>query len=771
MVKSLFKDHFEKHLKLQDWFRDRLSAKPTVPPPKSVSRTSTPPRQSAVHPAYAAEMSIEGINESSQAHPPERGSRPIPPPPPPRPPQPDSSSPEKQAWRWSLVWLAAMAVLGGMGTAALIWLVSLPPQVDCRNPSHLTLDMERLYCAREAAQTGDLAKLIAGIELLKQWKSEHPLHNEATRLIEEWSGQVLTLARHKLKQGDLKGAESAISHIPNTTPVYADAQKAIARWRKYAKSASNIYTKAQTALKQKDWGTVSQQIVLLAEFERDYWELEKGADALAQQLGVEKQAWQTLSRAQKIASQGPQQLREAIPIAQQVPAKTYAAVAAKTDLKQWSQKLVTIGTQKWQKGDRRGALAVLNLPSKVVRTPEVADLYTFSNAYKLASSAISEQWVPSIGEILNLMEAIAAMGQIKSDSPFYAQAQAQKKNWQAQLQDLTQIKYASATAGLGQQATLKLAIGQAQQIKADQPRRLQAQSLIAYWQREAERLEDQPTVDQAIQLAKAGTIEDLQAAIVQASKVDLGRALRSKAQTLIAGWRSQIQTLEDRPKLDQAWDLASQGKLGDAIVAASAIQSGRSLYREAQKAISEWRYQQVVNAQIAQDRPILDRANALAESGNLAAAIDTAAQIDSGRALSGQARSAINRWEDQLIPPAPPSPESYQPSDGIYNPSDNVPFSNDAWMNGIPPLTSPSPTDGATSFPSPTLQPSSSPSPVLPDQITPAPTTTYDPFPQPPVEQSPDSSEPPASVAPFSYEPLTPDPLPPGSSDPLPPNP
>lgn len=771
MVKSLFKYRFENKLNLQSWFRDRFSAKPTATISESARQTGKPVRRPAVRPAYAAEMSIEGINESSQAHPPERGSRPIPPPPPPRPPQPDPSSPEKQSWRWSLVWLAAMAVLGGMGTAALIWLVSLPPQVDCRNPSRLTLDMERLYCAREAAQTGDLTQLIAGIELLRRWEPDHPLHNEATRLIEDWSGQVLTLARHKLKQGDLKGAEAAISHIPNSTPVYVDAQKAITRWRKYAKSASNIYGKAQTALKQKDWGTVSQQIVLLAEFERDYWELEKGSDALAQQLGVEKQAWQTLSRAQRMASRGPQQLREAIPLAQQVPAKTYAAATAKTDLKQWSQKLVAIGTQKWQKGDQMGALAILNLPPKVVKTPEIADLYTFSNAYKLASPAISEQWVPSVGEILNLMEAIAAMGQIKPDSPFYAEAQAQKKNWQAQLQDLTQLKYASATAGLGQQSTLKLAIGQAQQIAADQPRRLQAQSLIAYWKREAERLEDQPTMDRAIQLAKAGTIEDLQAAIAQASQVNLGRALRGKAQTLIASWRSQIQTLEDRPKLDQAWDLASQGKLGEAIVAASGISSGRVLYREAQKAISEWRYQQVVNAQIAQDQPILDRANALAESGNLSAAIDTAAQIDSGRALSGQARSAIDRWENQLNPPAPPAVETYQPNDSTYSPSDTIPSDNNSWMNGIPPLFSPSPTDGASPFPDPTLQPSSLPSPALPDQTAPAP--PYDPFPQPPVEQSPDyPAQPPANVAPFSYEPLPPDPLPPESSiDPLPPNP
>ncbi len=313
---------------------------------------------------------------------------------------------------------------------------------------------------------------------------------------------------------------------------------------------------------------------------------------------------------------------------------------------------------------------------------------------------------------------------MKPASPFYSQAQAHKKDWQTQLKDLIQLKYAIATAGLGQQSTLKLAIGQAKQIDADHPRRLQAQSLIAYWEQEAQRLEDRPILDQAIQIAKAGSIDDLKAAIAQAGEIALGRALRVKAQTYIAMWRSQIQTLEDQPKLDRAWELARQGKLGEAIAAASGIQAGRSLYRQAQSAISDWRYQQVVDAQIARDQPILDRAASLAETGNLAAAIDVASQIEPGRALYGRAQSSIDQWQDQLNPP--PISEPTIPSSDGFDPLEAIP-TEAPWLQEPTPPTPPAP-QGATSFPTPTLQ--TSPTNPLPTN-SPAPPATYEPYLQP----------------------------------------
>jgi hypothetical protein len=453
-----------------------------------------------------------------------------------------------------------------------------------------------------------------------------------------------------------------------------------------------------------------------------------------------------------------------------VPDQTYAAAAAKANLKQWSQKLVELGNQQWQKGNRLGAISTLQLDPKVVNQPEIEELYRFGNAYKLANPALSERWLPTADGLINLAEAIAAMAHIKSDSPFHKQAQALQKSWQAQMKNLIQLKYASAMASFEHPVMLALAVDQAQQISAAEPRRLQAQTLVAYWQQETERIEDQPIINQAMQLAKGGTVSSFQAAIAAASQIDLSRALRQQSQTLIATWRSQIQTLEDRPRLEQANDLAQQGQLDRAIQTAGQIRAGRALYQEAQTAMADWRYQQMVNSQIAQDQPILDQALAQAATGQLSTAITTASRIGAGRALSSRAQTSIQQWATQLNPPAPPSTQP-APFNDLTVPTESSPASDPVPYG-----------EEQSGEASPAATPETSPSPLLPAEIqTVPPPGTYQPYdqnrsaspvaPEPlpersterPVESPVEGYESPAPVSPSA------DPLPP--SDPLPPRP
>lgn len=562
---------------------------------------------------------------------------------------PEPKKPRKRwnrpQWRWSFAWLAAFAIFCGMGTSALIWLVTIPPPANCQKISDQSTDMERLYCAQEGARSGELPQLIAGIDTLQQWSPEHPLYGEAQRLIEEWSVQVLEIARTKVKQSDLKGALAAVSHIPKTVPVYKDAQKSVARWQKYSKQAAAIYAKAEAAMKQQKWDVASQQVVALADFERDYWQLEKGATALGQQIGAEKQARQILSQAQKMAANpDATQLGGAIVAASQVPATSYAAPQAKTSLKQWSQKLLTLGMQKWQQGDPNGAVKLLKTVPGTVAAAEVQDVVRFGQALELANGGATSRWTPSLPQMYGLMEAIGALKRVPSNSPFYPQAQALTKNWQAQIQGLTQIQYARLTASLGQYHALEWAIGQASQVPPQHPRRILSQTWVSHWRKELERIEDQPYLDQATALAKSGDILTLKAAMRQASQIQKGRALRIQAQTLIAAWQDQIERIEDQPLLDRAWELAQSGDLSAAVSTAQKVGPGRVLYSEAQALANRWQTELIVRAQIAADRPILDQARALANSGSLSAAIETASQINSGRALYGEAQDAIARW-------------------------------------------------------------------------------------------------------------------------------
>ena len=74
----------------------------------------------------------------------------------------------RSGWYWTIVCFAVLGMISGMGSAALLWLVSLPPPPDCEDPARLTLDMERLYCAQQAVDAGGLPELIAGLEMLNQ---------------------------------------------------------------------------------------------------------------------------------------------------------------------------------------------------------------------------------------------------------------------------------------------------------------------------------------------------------------------------------------------------------------------------------------------------------------------------------------------------------------------------------------------------------------------------------------------------------------------------
>jgi len=224
---------------------------------------------------------------------------------------------------------------------------------------------------------------------------------------------------------------------------------------------------------------------------------------------------------------------------------------------------------------------------------------------------------------------------------------------QVQFQDLLRLQVASTIASFGHIGTFGLAIEQAQTIGINQPRRIHAQTLVAAWRREIQRIEDQSFLTLAKQLAETQTVEGLKGGMAQLVLVAQNRPRRIEAQTLLAEWTKRIEVIQDQPFLDEAIALAKQGKLSAAIEKASAIKSGRILYAKAQDNVYQW----VSELQVAQDRPILDRAAELASQGSLGAAIDTASQIGYGRALYSEAAGAIGRWSAELRANSAPPPE------------------------------------------------------------------------------------------------------------------
>ena len=552
---------------------------------------------------------------------------------------PPSPPRRQRGWSWSLVWLSVVLVCGGTGAMALVWMTMLPPPPNCQQISPLAADAERLYCAQQAAQSGELKALLASVDLVKHWPPEHPLYNTAQSSLADWSRSLLAIANQKIGQNQLEAAVEIAKKIPPNSPLYTDAQAEIAAWQQNWNQGEKIYRQAQTALKEQKWQEAWKQSQALATLTNEHWR--QRATPLRQQIAVEKLARQQLQRAQNLAQANtPEDLAAAIALLPKITPKTYAKAEAETEKAKWSRALLKLAAAQLQQQQWDTAIAIADkVPDDVPMIAEAEDVIRLSRAYQAAALGKS-LGKPLHEQLWSLVTALEVLRQIEPGRPLYKTAQAQKQRWEMQRQDLVNLQFANTLANLGQVPALRLAIDQAKLVAPDRPQRVQAQTLIAHWQKEIQRVEDRPFLAQAQQLAKVGTVSSLREAIAAAGQIDRGRALRIEAQTAIASWKRQIQVIEDQPFLDEARTFANRGDLNKAIEAAAKIRAGRALYAEAQGAIDDW----VAQIQIAEDRPILNDAYALASQGNLSQAINVASQIGYGRALSGEAQGAIANW-------------------------------------------------------------------------------------------------------------------------------
>jgi hypothetical protein len=540
---------------------------------------------------------------------------------------------------------------GITGAAAFLWLLTMPPPPNCQQLSPLAADGERLYCAQQAAKSGKLEQLEASIAMVQAWPKEHPLYSQGQQLVGDWSKAILGFAKAKIEMGDLKGALEIVAKIPKTSRSYPEVQEAVTAWEKNWLEGQKLYETAQAALKSDDLRKAWDYAQALFKLDNIFWS-QKRYNELVQQIALERNGWQRLQEARNMAIEGtPQKFAEAIVLARKIDSKLFARAKAEEEIAGWSKVLLALATKR---------LAAKNLPGAIEAAsvvPQDSPLFAEAQDLMQLGRAQAVTWNQSIStplaqHIFNLLEGQGAASQIAPGRPLYQQAQTQIENLQVQFQDLVRLQVASSIASLGQYGAFQVAIEQAQRIGPSGPRRVHAQTLIASWRKEIQRIEDQAFLMLAKQLAEPGTVEGLKGGIAQALLIAQNRPRRIEAQTLLASWTKRIEVIQDQPFLDEALALAKQGKLSAAIEKASEIKSGRILYAKAQENVDQW----VGELQVAQDRPILDRAAELASQGSLGAAIDVASQIGYGRALHSEAAGAIGRWSAELRANSAPPP-------------------------------------------------------------------------------------------------------------------
>ncbi|MCU0549795.1 MAG: hypothetical protein MUC48_10660 [Leptolyngbya sp. Prado105] len=544
-----------------------------------------------------------------------------------------------KVWKWQIIWLGILGMFGGTGAIALYWLSSAPPAVDCKKVTAQSLETEQLFCAQQAAQTGNADQILASVNLVKGWTTEHPLYGQSRPLLQDWSNALLILARDRVSQRDIKGAVNLANQIPQNSPVYKDAQGAIERWLAEYRRGEAIYAKIIEALKKQSWDKASEQMAQLALVNDPGWQERLGE--IREQTNQEKKAWKLLQDARNFAKANPPaQLGRAIAITDSVDRKTFVwNLLANQEVLRWRNTVFGLAIAQFDQQNIPAAVALVNsIPASVQLTTANQDLIRLVRAREIET--VDEYRAPGLERIVPLVMATQMVRQIDAQSPFVGRAKTLIPRLEQKVQDMMQLNVASSVANLQQIPMLQYAIAQAGAIQPKRPGRLHAQTLLAQWQKELESMQDRPVLDRAKQVAKSGKIGNLRSAVAMATLVKPKRSLRIEAQTDIANWTNQIEIIEDRPIINNARAIASAGQLGQAINVAGTIRPGRALYAEAQGLIGEWVYQ----IQLAEDRSTLAQASGLASQGYLTQAINVAAGIGPGRPLHGEARGAIGQW-------------------------------------------------------------------------------------------------------------------------------
>ncbi|EDZ96828.1 conserved hypothetical protein [Limnospira maxima CS-328] len=659
----------------------------------------------------------------------------------------------KGFWGWQLLWLFFLLGFGTTATGALLWLLTTPPPPNCEEISAISAAGDRLHCADQSTKSGKLEDIQAAFALVNSWPEDHPLQNQGRQMMREWSQRLIFFANQRLEAGDLQGALDLVAVVPADSPAYEEVQRAMASWQNYWDEGLNLARQAENAMKSQDWNQAFRYIQAVGKLNNVHWNT-KRFNELLDRLSLERQGEQRLKEAANIAKRStPESLVEAIELANKVDEQLFIVSLAKKEITSWSQKLLELAVSATEKQDFDQGIKIARMvPSYSPVHREAKDIILLTELQQVISNQSLGQ---PLLQMATLIEGQAALERIPSDRLLYQETKAMVDDASAKIQDLVGIQLASTIAKVNHPWALQLAIDQAQMIAPERPRRLQAQTLVAHWRNEVQRIQDRPYILIAREAARTETVDGFRTAVAYAENVALGRPLRIEAQTLIAEWTKRIQIIEDQPIFSEALALAQDHKLSEAVKKASEIGRGRALYNDAQEKIAAW----VTTIQTAEDQPILDSAYSLASRGRLTAAINEASKIGSGRALYFEARNAIARWsaernaiwasqraaEESYRAPARQSYDNSRSYESSYsdNWSSNEPSYSDNWSSNEPSYSnnwdsySSGYSDNWGSNESSYSNNWDSYSSGYSDYVAPAPAPAYEPAPAPAYEPAP----------------------------------
>jgi hypothetical protein len=305
----------------------------------------------------------------------------------------------KRANPWSVFWLVLMALVSGVGTLSVLLLTGVPSQPDCAKVSIISTDSEKLHCAKVGTSNTDMkderARVLAAIDLVRDWGSMHPLANDGKTQLDLWSRQLIRVSRRELAvDGDIKKAIEGLKKIPATSTVYPEAQSAIEKWeQQWAKGNENSAT-FQQALQKAKWFDASLHLSRIGSLQSKYWSRTQ-YDKMSAQLAREQDGWERYQEAESLALSGDLEdykrksfrhfiggkrpdekaqtsdytddakaLAKAIAIGNEVKKDTFIYENVQNKKVLWQRRIAEIAAERYQEEDFAGAIAAASLVPK-----------------------------------------------------------------------------------------------------------------------------------------------------------------------------------------------------------------------------------------------------------------------------------------------------------------------------------------------------------------------------------------------------------------------
>jgi hypothetical protein len=544
--------------------------------------------------------------------------------------------------RWMKSWvlwsIALTLIPGSVGFLAMAMLLKLPTAPSC--PAifwPLASASVRLHCAQLAASKQNVNDLLQAIALVRELPQNHPLRSEIDRLVAEWSQDILKLADQSFQAGNIEEAVAIARKIPQDLSAYKLVDEQIAKWESIWTQAENIYKNAEAELEQRRWQSAFMLAAKLLRVNNRYWSSIR-YDQLNALISTAREDSQKLAEAESLAkSKVVKDLLEAIKLADSIGRDSYVYQKAQELIPAFGRRMLDLAQESLDKRDADTALEIAR------QIPDNTKLHSEVEDFMALTDAQRSAW---IGTVSGLETAIFQAQQIDPSRPVYNQAQQLIARWQMEIEDVARLEKARTLASQGSVEYLSAAIAEVQLIPASNPRASEARTEMNRWRSQVETIEDRPLLERAQQLAWLNDVNSLQAAIAEASQIRRGRALYPEAQRKISTWTASVQRIQDQPYLEQARMLARSGDFRGAISTAQPIaSSGRSLSGEAQSAIDDWQGQ-------IRARENWSRAKEAAVAGTpeaLVQAIGLADRIPRNNVLRMDANISINQWSQQLL--------------------------------------------------------------------------------------------------------------------------